>query len=92
MIKCIFFWNVFGVLSYNDPELHLPVGFDWSTNQFDVIIRTRDGTGSFHEYNRFRRNWPTGFFRMIRVIKTDTDKFSDPADTWTEAGIILNTR
>ena len=81
--------NIFCFFSNNNTKLNFPVRLYWFFWNLNIIVWSNNGTCCFCKNNWFRWNFLTCFFSMIRVIKTNTNKFSNTLLTNTRCKSII---
>ena len=71
-------------------EFDFPIGLERAARDLDVVIGAADGTGPFAEDDRLFRHFHVRLGRMVGVVQTDADKFTDLPDTGTDPWLPFN--
>src|SRR5690606_10577965 len=71
----IFLFNITSLTSNDDGEFDFPVGFNTIAWDNKIIVRAAERACCLKKYDRLCRKLCTGFFSVIRIIKTYTNNF-----------------
>ena len=81
MLHRILLADILCLFANDNRQLHFPVRFPGVPRDYQIIIRSNDGSGALEKENGLRGDRHSRFLRMIRVVQAHTHDLARSRDT-----------